>query len=30
MLATALMQFGNQKGLGGVSAFADMNPEGFL
>ncbi len=30
MLATALVHFGRLKGLGGVTAYADMNPEGFL
>jgi primosomal protein N' (replication factor Y) len=30
MLSAALIQFGQQKGLGGVTAYADMNPEGFL
>ncbi len=30
MLSQALIRFGSQKGLGGVTAYADMNPEGFL
>ncbi|MBR6548817.1 MAG: primosomal protein N' [Clostridia bacterium] len=30
MLAEVLQQFGTLKGLGGVTAYADMNPEGFL
>ena len=30
MLSTALTQFGHLKGLGGVTAYADMNPEGFI
>ncbi len=30
MMATALQAFGKEKGLGGVTAFADMNPEGIL
>lgn len=30
MLADVLRQFGALKGLGGVTAYADMNPEGFL
>ncbi|MBR4868180.1 MAG: primosomal protein N' [Clostridia bacterium] len=30
MLASSLVNFGTQKGLGGVTAFADINPEGFL
>jgi primosomal protein N' (replication factor Y) len=30
MLGEALTAFGHLKGFGGVTAFADMNPEGFL
>lgn len=30
MMASCLEQFGVEKGLGGTTAFADMNPEGIL
>ena len=30
MMAQALTAFGNEKGFGGVTAYADMNPEGIL
>jgi primosomal protein N' (replication factor Y) len=30
MLSESLQKFGTLKGFGGITAFADMNPEGFL